>query len=419
MVVNLSAATRQLLEQAVSSTPNSSAASPNSLPLARLTVVDSTLLLEPTTPGKPPIVFHCSRLVLDNLDNALTPSTFDANLTSPIPSLHSSGSFGPLHLARLRDTPVDASYQLTNAPLNLFSGVLGTVSSTGDLHGTLGSLTIAGAAQSPAFALDVSAHPFPATATFRARFDLTSGDFALSAASVHFLRTTADATGSITRQPQGRHIHLDLHIRDGRNEDLLTLLSTPRPVFLGPITLDSRIDVPTGSLPLIRRMTASGRASLPSLLWTNPAIQQQMDSLSMRAGGHARTAAAAHPADLPVIHSSLSGHFSLASADIAITHLVYTMPGAVILMDGNFPLLTSRMQFHGVARTIASASHMETGVARLLLKPISPFLKKNGTGMQVPISFSGEKSSPTLTLDLTHPTQDRTVSHQNPQAPHP
>jgi hypothetical protein len=48
-------------------------------------------------------------------------------------------------------------------------------------------------------------------------------------------------------------------------------------------------------------------------------------------------------------------------------------------------------EFKGHVRTQATASQMVTGWKSWLLKPVDPFLKKNGAGLELPISISGTK----------------------------
>ena len=412
LVIHLSANTRQLLSHAATGSTAHGA-----LPLERLVVADSTFRLEPTIPGKPAVIIQCTRLVLDNLDDTTQPAAYTADLAAPIPGLHAAGHFGPLNLAQPRDTFLDGNYQIENAPLGLVPGLTGKVSSSGTLRGTLGHIAIDGQAQSPDFALDVSAHPFPVSADYRAVFDLTSGDIALPALSAHFLRTTVQATGFVDRQPRGRHLTFNLHIRDGRNEDVLAALSPARPPFSSNINLESKLDIPAGAERLLMRIHATGQASLSGILWTNPSLQSQINSISMRASDHADQAAD-QPASIPLVYSNMTGNFNLGHANIGIDHLVYTVPGAAIIMDGSYPLLAGNLEFHGLARTVATASHMETGIKSVLLLPISPFLKKNGSGMQIPISFTGDKSSPALALDLGHLRQEKAISRGNPRRPH-
>ena len=46
-------------------------------------------------------------------------------------------------------------------------------------------------------------------------------------------------------------------------------------------------------------------------------------------------------------------------------------------------------EFNGHARTVATASQMTTGWRSILLQAVDPFLKKNGVGMELPVSISG------------------------------
>ena len=65
-------------------------------------------------------------------------------------------------------------------------------------------------------------------------------------------------------------------------------------------------------------------------------------------------------------------------------------------------------EFKGHVRTDATASHMVTGWKALLLKPVDPFLKKNGAGMEIPIEVSGTKSEPHFGL-ARHGSSNETI----------
>jgi hypothetical protein len=60
-------------------------------------------------------------------------------------------------------------------------------------------------------------------------------------------------------------------------------------------------------------------------------------------------------------------------------------------MDGVYSLNGEVFEFKGHVRTDATASQMTTGWKSLLLKPVDPFLKKNGAGLELPIQISGAR----------------------------
>lgn len=315
LTVDLSASNRHLLENTAQTT-----VAGGSLPFTRVKVTDATLLLEPESPGKPAIVVRCSELLLHDVNDLKQPVSYDAILTAPFADLHVSGRLGPINLSNLRETAIVGSYSFDHVQLSRIDGLAGSVSAQGTLAGTFGQIMIAGSAQSPDFALDVSAHSFPARAEYRAIFDLRSGDIALPELTVRFLRTSMQVAGTIVRQGRGHCLAAELHIRDGRNEDLLTLLTQSRPLLDSRIQLDAHVDLPAGEQRFILRLRTAGKAALSDATWTSARLQQQMNDISMRASDHARRAEES-PEPLPVTRSTVTGSFRLRNASLYISTL--------------------------------------------------------------------------------------------------
>ena len=392
----------------------------DSLLLNKLVATQSTLVLENADPHKDPIVFDFNKLVLVDPGKNL-PFAYETILTNPKPvgQIHSTGHIGPWVFNASRTTPVDGNFTFDRTDLATINGLKGTLTAEGRLTGTLGQMAVHGTAISPDFALDISAHPFPVHTEFQALVDGTTGNVALQAVSAHFLHSLLTGSGLITRavEVKGHNTSIDVHMANGRAEDLLTLFSrTPKPLLYAAMTLNGHVDVPPGKQRLVLKMQARGKATIAGARWSSPSIQQNVDTLSQRAEDNAKQALQ-DPAANPIVHSNMTGDFIIHGGNIDIAHLVYTMPGATLLMDGRYPLVDRELEFHGVGRTIATASHMETGWKSLLLKPISPFLKKNGAGMQIPVSFTGDKSSPHFALDLKNRKQDAAATDSNPITP--
>jgi len=133
----------------------------------------------------------------------------------------------------------------------------------------------------------------------------------------------------------------------------------------------------------------------------NPKMQEQIDSMSMRAQGNPKLANAQ---DAEVVGSSVSGKFSQADAVLDVSELNFQIPGATALMEGQVQLVGSTYEFHGKVRTEAMASQMTTGWKSLLLTPFDKLLKKNGAGLELPIKVTGTKSTYDLRLDFPHDT---------------
>ena len=383
----------------------------NSLFLNKLVATDSRLVLESSKPGKPPIVFNFKEFVLED-PGKNDPFVFDAVLVNPKPvgEVHTTGHIGPWVFNNSRQSPVDANFTFDHADLSTIKGLAGTLASSGRLSGTLGRMSVHGLLDIPDFSLDLSDHAFPVHSEYQARVDGTDGNVALDEVSAHFLHTSLNGNGLISRADKvpGHDVNLDIHLKDGRAEDLLTLFSkAPRPLLTGSIRLQGHLEVPPGVQSFALKLRAKGTADIAGIAWSNPKVQQQVDQLSLRAQDVGKAKQAIQdPAASPRVKSALRGGFVIQHGNIDIGRLVYQMPGATLLMHGRYPLLAREMEFHGVARTIAPASHLETGIKSLLLKPISPFLKKNGAGMQLPVSFTGDKAHPHFALDLMHDKAD-------------
>jgi hypothetical protein len=85
----------------------------------------------------------------------------------------------------------------------------------------------------------------------------------------------------------------------------------------------------------------------------------------------------------------MSAKFSLRHGQMNVDDLHYQIPGALVMMNGVYSIDGNVFEFKGHVRTDATASHMVTGWKSWLLKPVDPFLKKNGAGLELPISVSG------------------------------
>jgi hypothetical protein len=103
----------------------------------------------------------------------------------------------------------------------------------------------------------------------------------------------------------------------------------------------------------------------------------------------------------------MSAKFALGHGLMTVDDLHYQIPGALVLMNGVYSLDGNIFEFKGHVRTQATASQMVTGWKSWLLKPVDPFLKKNGAGLQLPISISGTQGDVHFGLAL-HGTADET-----------
>jgi hypothetical protein len=378
---------------------------------------DAKVVIETSTPGKKPLEFAISSLVLKDV-GAKQPFNYEAVLVNPKPvgDVRSSGHFGPWQDDNPRDTPVDGSYEFTHADLSSIHGIGGILSSTGRFGGSLGQIAVQGVTDTPDFRLDVSDHALPLHTEFRALVDGTTGDTRLDAVRARVGRSELTAAGAVTRAvaPAGVNAgHTTGHTTDlrvvmekGRIEDMLALGLKANPTLMrGALALKTHIVIPAGPVSVSRKMRLEGTFAIRGAEFNNVQMQEKVDALSMRAQGKPKLANAR---DSEVVASSLTGRFSQADGVIEVSELDYQMPGAEAQMEGKIELAASTFEFHGKVRTQATASQMTTGWKSLILTPFDGLLKKNGAGLELPVKVTGTRSTYDLRLDFPHDTRART-----------
>jgi len=388
----------------------------------RIICTDSLLVIETNKPNKLPLEFDIAKVTLTNVGPG-QPFHFVANLTNPKPvgDIASSGSFGPFHIEDPADTPVSGQYTFSNADLSTTKGITGILSSTGDYGGVLNNILVDGETQTPDFALDVSDHAVPLNTTFHAIVDGTTGDVTLSPVHAKLLQTEFTATGTITRIKgvPGHDIELNVTMDQGRIEDILTLgFKTTPPLMNGTLGLHAKLSIPQGHVPVSQKMKLDGDFSIAGATFNNPKVQDKVDMLSLRAEARPKEA---NPtgASGNVVASHMTGNISIADREIDVSQLQYDLPGAQVLLDGDYTMDGKTFEFHGLVRTKATLSHMTTGIKSALLKPVDPFFHKNGAGAQIPVKISGTKDEPHFGLDLHNKDTKDKGKPGNPLPPPP
>ena len=85
----------------------------------------------------------------------------------------------------------------------------------------------------------------------------------------------------------------------------------------------------------------------------------------------------------------MSADFVLGHGQMTATDVNYSVPGALVQLNGVYSMDGNLFEFKGHVRTAATASQMVGGWKGLLLKPVDRFLKKDGAGLQLPIEVTG------------------------------
>lgn len=354
-----------------------------------------TLTIENGKPGKDPLEFDIATLKLSSV-GPNRPLQYDAQLTNPRPAgqIHAVGDFGPWNADDPRQSSIDGNYTFDHADLGTLKGISGTLSSTGKFSGVLERMTVDGTANVPDFALDISDHPVPLHTTFHAYVDGTSGDTTLDPVQARLLHTSFTCRGTVVKVPhQGHDIALTVDMPNGRVEDLLQLaMKGPRPIMLAAMSMKARLHIPPGQVRVAQKLEISGHITEHNIEFTNLKFQDDLDGLSMRAQGRPQDVAEAAHDKQAEVASQLTTNFAIANGVGTFRDVDYSLPGADVKLNGVYLMQGDLFEFKGHVRTQATASQMVTGWKSLLLRPVDPFLKKNGAGVELPVAITGAKS---------------------------
>ena len=378
-----------------------------------------TLLLESGKPGagngrKPPLEFDIASLDLHDIsgNNALR---YSAELTNPKPvgRIQVSGHFGPWGngspAGQPGDTPIDGTYRFDHADLGTIKGVQGTLSSLGRFTGPLDHISIDGETDTPNFSLDISVHPMPLHTAFHAIVDGSNGDTILQPVHARLGGSNFTTSGRIVKtNGQGHDIQLDVDIPHGQMQDFLRLATkTSPPLLNGVLTMTARLHIPAGQGRVPAKLALAGAFHLSKIRFNNPRMQDRIDSLSARAQGRPEdVGTVSHTPEQAEAGSALGANISIEHGVMSLSDLRYTVPGALVLLNGVYSMDGKLFEFKGHVRTEATASEMVTGWKSLLLKPVDRFLQKNGAGLELPIEVSGTEGEVHFGL-ATHGADDK------------
>src|SRR5581483_10850473 len=325
------------------------------------------------------------------------PFTYQAELVNPKPvgEIHAEGHFGPWNADDPRDTALDGSYSFSHADLNTIKGIGGILGSHGQFSGVLDHITIDGETNTPDFSLDVSDHPMPLHTIFHAYVDGTTGDTFLDPVQARLGDSDFTARGKVvTVKGKGHDIDMNVNIPHGRMQDFLELgVKTRPPLMNGILSMKGHLHIPPGETRVPEKMALAGSFLLRNVRFNNPSIQDKVDGLSARAQGKPKEIAVDSTDRQAQVSSMMSANFSLNHGLMDVHDLHYQIPGALVLMNGVYSTDGNLFEFKGHVRTDATASQMVTGWKSLLLKPVDRFLKKDGAGLQLPISISGTQGN--------------------------
>jgi hypothetical protein len=361
---------------------------------------ETTLLILPKQSGKEPLDFDIHDLILKSV-GAGKPFSFRGNLTNakPVGEIKTRGDFGPWQIDDPGSTAVDGSYTFTDAKLDPFPGIAGTLSSTGKYSGVLGRLEVEGVTDTPAFSLDPVGRPVPLHTEFSATVDGTNGDTYLHPVRATLIHSQITANGSVVGVPekQGHLIVLDVLAPKARLEDLLQLATkSTKPMMSGLVNLKTKMALPPGKVKVLDKLTLNGEFDVTDARFASSDVRDKLASFSRHAQGEPDNP------DAGSAISDLRGKFKLKNGVITFETLTFSVPGAVIQLAGTYTIRGEDLDFTGELRMDAKLSQLVGGKKGVFLKAIDPFFSKRGAGTLIPIAISGNRDNPTLEFSVFH-----------------
>jgi len=375
----------------------------------RIECRDSHLTLETDKPGKLPMEFDIARLKLTGVQPELAVA-YEAELTNPRPrgTIHTHGDIGPLNVPDPGETPINGGYyRFEHADLGDFKGIAGLMTSDGRYQGTLRNLTVDGETNVPDFQLERFGTPVPLYTRFHALVDGTNGDTQLDPVDAmldhshfrvrgQFVRATVEENGKLVAR--GHQISLAIDIDRGRAEDFMRLVThSGIPFFTGAMSMKGKLEIPPGPDAVQDRIKLNGVFSLANVRFTSANVQDRVSELSLRGQGISKDA---RSNDSSLVRSTMKGDFHMVNGVITLPTLDYTVPGAVVILNGTYGVDSGAVAFEGVAKLEATVSEIVGGWKGFLLKPVDRFFKKDGAGTQVPIHIRGTRDNPQFGIDL-------------------
>ncbi len=387
-----------------SATPPSGSSAGSSIVVDEVIANGTFLQILPKVAGKEPLEFDVSKLTMHSVGPG-RPMEFRATLTNPTPPglIESTGHFGPWQSGEPGDSPVDGHYTFTNADLGVFTGISGILSSTGDYHGRLNEIAVAGTTDIPDFRVSSSDHKVRLQTKFDATVDGTNGDTYLHPVDATFLGTELICNGKVEHREgiPGKFIELDVKTTKGRVDDLLKIAVKGAPIMAGGVSLSTDFLLPPGKGDVIGRLQLAGRFGIESAKFTSGTVEKRLSDLSVRAQGKPEELSQPDAEPLQVT-SDFRGNFTLGGGKLTLTKLSFTLPGAQVTLNGTYGLRSEAMDFDGLFRMQAKVSQAFTGWKSMLLRVADPLFAKHGAGTEVPIHIGGTRENPSFGVELFH-----------------
>lgn len=345
--------------------------------------------------------FAVRELKLANLQKD-HPVGYVLDMENPMPAGHiaARGTFGPLNANDVGATPVSGQFTFNQVKLSDLGELHGTLASTGRFNGSLRSIQASAVSITPDFAV-ADGQPTPVRGSVQCTVNGTNGDVFLNAIEVTNGHSTIHAHGQVAGSP--KIANLDIAVDRGRAEELLRPFIHERVPVIGVATLYSHAWVGPVGKPFLQRLRVEGRFDMPAAQAADPNVEHNLSAFSAREQKKSPgNKGGADPASNDVL-SSLQGPATIRNGVIATSGLLFQIPGAHVRLTGTFNLENEAAHLAGTLKMDESISHATTGWKSVLLKPLSPFFKRNRhPGSQIPIAVVGTPGHYRVEENISH-----------------
>lgn len=359
--------------------------------IEQVVIADSRLVILPRQKDRQPLVFELHNVVL-NAVQLNEPLKYRAKLTNPKPPglIESAGTFGPWNSDTPGDTPLTGDYTFENADLSVFRSIAGILNSKGSFVGTLNAVSAKGVADVPDFRLTSSGNPMPLHTEYETLVDGTNGNTVLKPVRARLKTTNFTTSGAVLKHEgvSRRSIDLDVTMPDGEMRDLLQLAMKGSPVMAGRIRMSAKIRIPPLSGKVIEKLLLDGKFAVRQGQFLREGIQDKIDTLSRRGQGKPKSQ------EISDVFSDMAGDFHLANSAISFKSLTFGVPGSRVDLAGQYDIAGDALDFKGTLRLDAKVSQTMTGWKRVVLKPVDPFLSRDGAGTLLKIKVTGTSKEP-------------------------
>lgn len=369
---------------------------------------NATLTILPLDAAKRPLRFELKDVHLESAaqDREMR---YQADLINPRPpgAIHAEGSFGPWVSESPGDTPLSGHYRFDNADLSVFSGIAGTLRSTGEFQGTLSAIHARGEAVVPDFRLKSAGNRVPLHTTFEVGVDGTNGNTELKPVSAVLGETRFSTSGIVVKHEGDAHrtLWFDVDLPSGRLTDVLRLAMKGPPIMEGTLRLRTQIGIPPLDGPIKHKLALKGRFEVMNGRFLRSQIQARIDELSRRGQGEPKNA------DLNGAVHRMEGNFRMARGTLAFDPLRFSVPGADVAIAGTVDTVSGELDFQGTLKLEARMSQTLSGWKRWAAKPLDPFFAKQGAGTFLNIKVDGTTADPKFGLNRKGNAPRRTNSN--------